>query len=929
MRPIRSGCAVLAAIFATLSCSDPAAPPQPASLTVVSGNTQEGPAGELLAERVVVEVRDARDRPLRGVAVSWSVYSGNGALVDVGDETDGAGRSTVQWRLGPVAGENLLRVSVADVPAVAVTAVGRPGAPAQAVAIAGDGQAGAVSAPLPMPNVVRVTDAHGNGVAAVRVAFTPSAGTAAPDTALTGANGVAVTAWTLGPAVGEHTLGASVEGLPPLVFRASAFDPQEIPQLQNEVATEPMDAAEGTFTYFRIEVPASVTRLRITTTGGPGDADLFVRHGQLPTLSANDCRSTSPQAAESCTLQGPSAGTWYVMVHAWSAYTGVAVTGAYVVGGSLSVDVAGVTQGLADLTVTGPDNYLRALTASTELTGIDPGTYVVTADFVQRGDTVYTPAEARQEVVVPPGGADTVRVAYAAATGDLDLDIPAAFITQSVQRRDGSVPLIAGRDGLLRVFVRGNMPNSARPALRARFYHGGTLVDTRTIAATASSTPIDPDEARLETTWNYRVPAALVQPGLAVLLDVDPANAFAEGDEANNTFPASGEPLALDVRPASAFEATLVPVLQTGNSLQGDVTTGNLESYVGLTRAVYPLAAMDVAVRAPYAFQGVLASSYDSTWNRLLGEMRALQQAEGDGRYYYGVIKPSYSRGGTGYGYIGFPAAVGVDWQNLRAEVLAHEWGHNFGRFHVDCGGPANPDPDYPYDFGRIAHPGWDIRTGELHDATGRHDLMSYCNPTWSSDYTYEAVMHYRAEEAAAAAAAEPALIVWGRIGDDGAVLEPAFETVTRPRLPTGGGRYRLALRAADGATLTELHFDGDPVDHAPGVRHFTFAIPLRMLRGRMPAAMELRGVGADVRRQQTQAVGAPDVRVTRVAGGAVRLQWDAAASPLAVIRDPASGAILALARTGDALVQTGARELDIELSNGVRRQARRKVLTR
>ncbi len=338
---------------------------------------------------------------------------------------------------------------------------------------------------------------------------------------------------------------------------------------------------------------------------------------------------------------------------------------------------------------------------------------------------------------------------------------------------------------------------------------------------------------------------------------------------------------------------------------------------------------MDVAARAPYTFEGVMSSTYDSTWNRLLGEMRALQQAEGGARYYYGVIKPAYTRGASGYGFIGLPAAIGIDWDNVRAEVLAHEWGHNFGRFHVDCGGPANPDPDYPYDFGRIAHPGWDIRTGELHDAAGRHDLMSYCNPTWSSDYTYEAVMRYRADEAATAAAAEPALIVWGWIGDDGAVLEPAFETVTRPRLPARAGRYRLALRAADGATLTELHFDGDPVDHAPGVRHFTFAVPLRMLRGRAPVTMELRGAGADVRRQQAMAAAAPDVRATRVAADQVRLQWDAAASPLAVIRDPASGAILALARNGNALVQTGARELDIELSSGVRSQARRKVLIR
>src|SRR5690606_8885780 len=192
-----------------------------------------GTAGALLWQAVVVEVRDARDRPVRGVAVSWSVYSGSGSLVGASAETDTEGRSTAQWRLGPVAGENLLRVVVADLPAMSVHAVGRPGAPAQAAAISGDAQIGAVSAPLPMRPALRVTDAHGNGVPDVRVVFAPSAGTVEPDTTATGPNGVATTTWTLGAAEGEQTLSAAAAGVAPLVFRASAFDLPDLPHLQN------------------------------------------------------------------------------------------------------------------------------------------------------------------------------------------------------------------------------------------------------------------------------------------------------------------------------------------------------------------------------------------------------------------------------------------------------------------------------------------------------------------------------------------------------------------------------------------------------------------------------------------------------------------------------------------------------------------------
>ena len=108
------------------------------------------------------------------------------------------------------------------------------------------------------------------------------------------------------------------------------------------------------------------------------------------------------------------------------------------------------------------------------------------------------------------------------------------------------------------------------------------------------------------------------------------------------------------------------------------------------------------------------------------------------------------------------------------------------------CGGPANPDPAYPHAGGRVAHPGWDVHTGELHSSAQRYDLMSYCDPTWSSDYTYEAVMQFREDEAGIAAAAEPVLVVWGRISDEGVVLEPAFEAVGRAMLPKRGGRYTL-----------------------------------------------------------------------------------------------------------------------------------------
>src|SRR5690606_22212766 len=62
----------------------------------------------------------------------------------------------------------------------------------------------------------------------------------------------------------------------------------------------------------------------------------------------------------------------------------------------------------------------------------------------------------------------------ATALDPLNLSIAGAYIVQTTQTLAGDVPLVAGKDGLLRIFVVANHPNSVRPAVRVDFYDGGT-----------------------------------------------------------------------------------------------------------------------------------------------------------------------------------------------------------------------------------------------------------------------------------------------------------------------------------------------------------------------------------------------------------------------------------------------------------------------
>ncbi|MCA9934523.1 MAG: DUF5050 domain-containing protein, partial [Anaerolineales bacterium] len=87
------------------------------------------------------------------------------------------------------------------------------------------------------------------------------------------------------------------------------------------------------------------------------------------------------------------------------------------------------------------------------------------------------------------------------------------------------------------------------------------------------------------------------------------------------------------------------------------------------------------------------------------------------------------------------------------AVTMAHEMGHVFGRDHVDCNNPDDPDPNYPYDPCLLgdsndddAFWGFDglsmMAIDPMDDTpgVGAGDLMSYRTNRWPSDYTWLAI---------------------------------------------------------------------------------------------------------------------------------------------------------------------------------------------
>ncbi|MFZ5844110.1 MAG: S8 family peptidase [Pseudomonadota bacterium] len=103
--------------------------------------------------------------------------------------------------------------------------------------------------------------------------------------------------------------------------------------LSNGVPVTGLSAATGASVTYTMTVPAGATNLSFTSSGGTGDADMYVKFGSAPTTSSYDCRPYKSGNAESCSFATPTAGTWYVTLRAYSSFSGVSLTGSYSTGG--------------------------------------------------------------------------------------------------------------------------------------------------------------------------------------------------------------------------------------------------------------------------------------------------------------------------------------------------------------------------------------------------------------------------------------------------------------------------------------------------------------------------------------------------------------------------------------------------------------------
>jgi Tol biopolymer transport system component len=209
--------------------TEPEPGPQPeVRVAAISPTTLTGTVGAKVEPTPSVRATDEHDRPMAGVAITFTVASGGGSIGRTTVTTAPDGSATLdRWTLGSSTGTQTLSAGVGGRADVVFTALTVAGPAARISALSGSNQLAGVGQALEQPLVALVADAYGNPVPGVPVAFAVAAGsgTIASDPALTDSTGKATAKpWTLGPEAGIQQVAAVLDTSQAL-FQAFAAPP--------------------------------------------------------------------------------------------------------------------------------------------------------------------------------------------------------------------------------------------------------------------------------------------------------------------------------------------------------------------------------------------------------------------------------------------------------------------------------------------------------------------------------------------------------------------------------------------------------------------------------------------------------------------------------------------------------------------------------
>ena len=489
-------------------------------------------------------------------------------------------------------------------------------------------------------------------------------------------------------------------------------------------------------------------------------------------------------------------------------------------------------------------------------------------------------------------GDGTARVTAQAgsATGSAEATVRVmAYLTQAVQSRRAAVPLVAGRDALLRVFVTAERSTGAGlPPVRARFHLGGAQAHEVVIPAQSGAMPTEVEEGNLLRSSNAAIPGEIVHPGLEMVIEIDPDGTLDPGLLSTRRIPQVGR-ASVEVHEMPHLDLTLIPFIWSSEPdsaiidiVRAIAADPDNHELLRETRTLLPVGSLAVTAHDP-----VLSTRNNA--NALLGETSAIRVMESGSGFYMGTMSGRLGGfAGGGLAQLGGRSSVAIP----RGPTMAHELGHNLFLRHAPCGS-ADPDPSYPYPDGSIGAWGYDFRNGGSLVPPSTPDVMSYCSPAWISDYSFSKALRYRVSTGAdAGVSPSRVLLLWGGVDRDGkSFLEPSFLLDAAPALPRSRGDYEIKGHDHEGEELFSLRFGMSEVPHGAGGSEFAFALPAHPALVDALASITLAGpAGRAVLDRQTDR----PMAILRDATGQVRgILRDPPADIANSSADPGAGTLL------------------------------------
>src|SRR6266545_415770 len=411
----------------------------------------------------------------------------------------------------------------------------------------------------------------------------------------------------------------------------------------------------------------------------------------------------------------------------------------------------------------------------------------------------------------------------------VDLSIDSLEITQAVQTPSNNVPLVAGRPAIVRVYAKYTgtaIPDSVTVSLTGA--RAGVALPPVTLGPQEVSA--SPSRATYSSSFNLPLPATWLSGTVAMTATVDSTAAVAEADETNNTATAT-----LVFHSVPALDIVIVPFdyTHTGPINPGIYQAPTQDTISDFIKRTYPLSTIHVTFHPALNFIGNLGNSSDwgNKVNGLLDVVSSTKSSEvglNSPIVYYGFVS-TISGGHTwvplssgfilGIGIVGsrvsagldIPASLGVP-ADTTSDTAAHEIGHNLGRTHAPCGIPSDAesqktiDLNYPNQTASIAQFGVDVGKGTVLNPSTAKDVMSYCEPQWISDYTYNALYDVLSIKTMVTTSAAPSasLLVRGGIDPDGtASLAPVYAIAGVPDAAPNSSRYRMEFLDAAGNVVS------------------------------------------------------------------------------------------------------------------------------